>query len=73
MRLDCTDDENRADFYAYLMESPIWRQVQAHRLEVPPLGDDGLRQVIVRPATEVGVLVQAELVERFVSQTVSES
>jgi WD40 repeat protein len=57
----------RADFYADLMRSALWPAIQAHRYETPPLDADGLRQAIVRPAEDVGVYVEAALVERLVA------
>ena len=57
----------RADFYPDLMAASLWREVQAHRVEVPPLDEDGLRQATVRPAEDVGVFVETALVERLVA------
>jgi len=57
----------RADFYPDLMAAPLWREIQAHRVEVLPLDEDGLRQAIVRPAEDVGVFVETALVERLVA------
>lgn len=62
----------RADFYPELMATPLWDEVQAHRAEVLPLGDEGLRQAIVRPAEAVGVHVEAALVERLVGDAAGE-
>ncbi|NOX63579.1 MAG: SUMF1/EgtB/PvdO family nonheme iron enzyme [Chloroflexi bacterium] len=62
----------RADFYPDLMTSPLWREIQAHRLEVPPLGEEGLREAIVRPAESVGVYVESALVERLVADAAGE-
>jgi WD40 repeat protein len=56
----------RADFYANLMGSVLWREVQAHRVEVAPLDEHGLREAILEPAEGVGVFVEAALVERLV-------
>jgi len=57
----------RADFYPDLMAAPLWREIQAHRAEVLPLDEDGLRQAIVRPAEDAGVFVETALVERLVA------
>ncbi|MBU1750486.1 MAG: TIR domain-containing protein [Chloroflexi bacterium] len=57
----------RADFYLDLMACPLWPQIQAHRAEVLPLDEAGLRQAIVRPAEDVGVFVETALVERLVA------
>src|SRR4029450_13157126 len=53
----------RADFYAELMESPIWREVQGHRHEVAPLNDEALHRAIMQPAEAIGVYVEAALAE----------
>jgi WD40 repeat protein len=57
----------RADFYPDLMAAPLWREIQAHRLEILPLDEVGLRQAIVRPAEDAGVFVEIALVERLVA------
>jgi len=62
----------RADFYPDLMASPLWSEVQAHRLEVLPLDEQGLRQAIVQPAEDAGVFVEAALVERLVADAADE-
>lgn len=62
----------RADFYPDLMASPLWPQIQAHRLEVLPLDEQGLRHVISKPAEAVGVYVEAALVERLVADAAGE-
>ncbi len=62
----------RADFYPDLMSSPLWPEMKAHRQEVLPLREDGLRQAILKPAEKVGVFVESTLVERLVSDAVGE-
>jgi hypothetical protein len=62
----------RADFYADLMTSALWRKLQAHRLEVVPLDEVGLRQTIVKPAEDVGVFVESTLVERLATDAKGE-
>jgi len=62
----------RADFYPDLMVSPLWSNVQAHRMEVVPLNDDALRQAIIRPAEDAGVFVETALVERLVADAAGE-
>src|SRR5262249_26258225 len=57
----------RADFYQELMATPLSAEVQAHRVEVVLAGEPGLREAIVRPAEDVGVFVEAALVERLVA------
>jgi WD40 repeat protein len=55
----------RADFYPDLMASSMWDEIKAHRVEVLPLDEAGLRQAIVGPSQSVGVCAEAELVERL--------
>jgi len=62
----------RADFYPDLMAAPLWPAIQAHRAEVLPLDEDGLRQAIVRPAEDAGVFVEPALVERLVADAAGE-
>lgn len=62
----------RADFYPEIMASPLWPRVQALRVELVPLGDDGLRQAIVQPAEDVGVFVETALVERLLADASGE-
>lgn len=62
----------RADFYAELMSCPLWSDIQAHRFEVLPMDEAGLRQAIVRPAEDVGVFVETALVERLVADASGE-
>ena len=62
----------RADFYPELMASPLWFEIQAHRVEVLPLDDESLREAIVRPAEDVGVFVETALVERLVADAAGE-
>ena len=56
----------RADFYSDLMTSVLWRKIQAHRLEVVPLDEAGLRPAILKPAEAVGVFIEPALLERLV-------
>ncbi|MEO0435163.1 MAG: toll/interleukin-1 receptor domain-containing protein [Cyanobacteria bacterium J06656_5] len=62
----------RADFYVDLMESPLWRSVKTHRMEITPLDEQGLRNAIVRPAEKAGVFVESALVERLVTDAAGE-
>jgi WD40 repeat protein len=62
----------RIDFYNDLQNTALWPRMQAHRLVVRPLDDRGLRQAIVRPAEQVGVYVEAALVERLVADAAFE-
>jgi WD40 repeat protein len=62
----------RADFYPELMSSPLWSQIQSHRLEIVPLDDAELREAIVKPAQDVGVFIEPTLVERLVRDAAGE-
>jgi cell division protein FtsB len=62
----------RADFYPDLMAAPLWCEIQAHRFEVLPLDEDGLRQATVRPAEDAGVFVETGLVERLLADAAEE-
>jgi WD40 repeat protein len=62
----------RADFYAELMGSPLWGEIQAHRVEVAPLGEAGLRRAILQPAEQAGVAIEGTLVERLAADAAGE-
>jgi WD40 repeat protein len=62
----------RADFYADLMAAPLWSEIRAHRVEVTPLDETGLRAAIVQPAEGVGVHVDPALVDRLVTDAAGE-
>jgi WD40 repeat protein len=62
----------RADFYADLMATLLWHKIQAHRLEVLPIDEVGLRQAILRPAEDVGVFVETALIERLATDAAGE-
>lgn len=62
----------RADFYADLMATPLWSEIQAHRVEVTPLGTAALRRAIVQPAAAVGVAIEGALIERLVADAAGE-
>jgi hypothetical protein len=62
----------RADFYAELMESPLWRNIQSYRMELVPPNAVGLRQAIIRPAENADVFIEAALIERLVADAVGE-
>ena len=62
----------RADFYGDLMGSPLWPVVQAHRVDVAPLDERGLREAMVRPAEAVGVHIEPALIERLVRDAAGE-
>jgi energy-coupling factor transporter ATP-binding protein EcfA2 len=64
----------RADFYPQLMESPLWSKIQSYqyRLELVPLDEKGLRKAIRRPAEDIGVFIEAALIERLVAEATGE-
>ncbi len=63
----------RADFYPGVMTLQLWSAIQAHRLEVLPLGADGLRAAINSPAEGVGVGVEPTLIECLVSDAAGQA
>ncbi|MBN1935928.1 MAG: TIR domain-containing protein [Anaerolineae bacterium] len=62
----------RADFYADLMTSDLWSEIQSHRIEILPMDEKGLRQCIHRPAEDVGVYMDAALIERLIKDAAGE-
>jgi CHAT domain len=64
----------RADFFGAFMESPLWtdRRGRISRIEVGPLRSAVLCEAIVRPARDLGVHVEPELVERLLADAGSE-
>jgi WD40 repeat protein len=64
----------RADFFAAFMESPLWtgRRGRPLRIEVDPLRGEALCEAIARPARDVGVVVEADLIERLRADAGSE-
>ena len=64
----------RADFFGAFMESPLWtdRRGRISRIEVGPLRGEALREAIVRPARDLGVLPRARAVERLLADAASE-
>jgi formylglycine-generating enzyme required for sulfatase activity len=62
----------RADFYADLMTSELWGAAAGERCEIVPPRGDALRQLIELPASQVGVYLQPELVERLVADAADE-
>lgn len=57
----------RADFFADLIDSPLWIAEQTHHLVVGPLRGQALREAIVSPAQLAGVYVEPVLVERLLA------
>jgi len=64
----------RADFYAQLMESALWTDLDGHlsRLDVGPLRGDKLRAAIEAPARALGVYFEPVLVERLLHDVADE-
>jgi len=64
----------RADFYASLMESALWADLdgQLSRLDVSPLRGDKLRMAIEAPARVLGVYFEPVLVERLLHDVADE-
>jgi len=64
----------RADFYGAFMESTLWSDVDGRisRIELGALRDDSLRMVIERPARDLGVYFQSELVLQLLWDTARE-
>ena len=54
------------------MESLLWQKIQSYRLEIVPLDARGLHEAIIKPAEDVGVFVEAALVERLVLEAAGE-
>jgi WD40 repeat protein len=64
----------RADFFGAFMESSLWtgRRGRPSRIEVDPMRDEALNEAIVRPARDLGVSVEPELIERLLADAGSE-
>jgi len=64
----------RADFYGAFMESALWEDLHGHisRIDVGPLRGAALRAAIERPAHDVGVFFEPELIERLLADAASE-
>jgi hypothetical protein len=64
----------RADFYGALMGSTLWTDEQSRisRIDILPLRGAALRAAIERPARDIGVYFEPELVERLLSDAASE-
>jgi PAS domain S-box-containing protein len=62
----------RADFYPDLMISDLWPVPPPQRLEVTPLRGEALRQAIQQPAKDVGVHLEAGLLERLMADAAEE-
>jgi formylglycine-generating enzyme required for sulfatase activity len=62
----------RADFYPDLMNSDLWPVDVGQRLEIAPLRGGALRQAIQQPAADVGVHLEASLLERLLADAADE-
>ena len=62
----------RADFYADLMESPLWEVKFSEREDIPPLKGDGLQEAIEQPALQCGVFVDPRVTERLMYEAADE-
>jgi hypothetical protein len=64
----------RSDFWSAVTESALWNGAQDHvsRVDVGPLRGAALRAAIERPAREMGVYFEPELVERLLGDVASE-
>ncbi len=64
----------RADFYGAFMTSSLWTDNEGRisRIDLGPLGSDSLRMVIERPARDVGVYVEPQLVARLLDEAARE-
>jgi WD40 repeat protein len=64
----------RADFYASLMESALWADLdgQLSRLDVSPLRGDRLRLAIEAPARALGIYFEPVLTERLLHDVAEE-
>lgn len=64
----------RADFYGAFTESTLWPEQRGRisRIDVAPLRGAALRAAIERPARDVGVYFEPELVERLLADAASE-
>lgn len=62
----------RADFYPDLMNSDLWPVDPSQRLEIAPPRGEALRQAIQQPAADVGVHLEAGLLERLLADAADE-
>jgi len=62
----------RADFYPDLMTSFLWPLDSSQRVEVAPLRGEALRQAIERPAADVGVRIEDNLVDQLLVDAADE-
>jgi len=62
----------RSDFYTDLMNSALWPVEPSQRLEIAPLRGVALRQAIQQPAADLGVYIEAGLIERLLADAAEE-
>ncbi len=62
----------RADFYPDLMTSYLWPVDASQRVEVAPLRGEALREAIQRPAADVGVRIEDNLVNQLLADAADE-
>jgi WD40 repeat protein len=64
----------RADFFGAFMDSALWTDLDGRisRLEIGALRSDSLRAVIERPARDLGVYLEPDLIERLLADTALE-
>ena len=62
----------RADFYPDLMNSDLWPLDPSERVEIAPLRGASLAEAIGKPADQVGVYLEAGLVERLLADAADE-
>jgi WD40 repeat protein len=61
----------RADFYAELMQSPLWVDGRRH-VDLPPLRGAALRAAIEKPARALDVYFEAGLIDRLLADAAGE-
>jgi WD40 repeat protein len=64
----------RADFYGAFLASSLWTDNEGRisRIDLRPLGSDSLRVAIERPARDVGVYVEPQLMARLLDDAARE-
>jgi WD40 repeat protein len=63
----------RADFYAELMGlKRLWSEIKDHHFDLLPMDENDIRDAIRKPAEEVGVTIEASLVERLTADAAGE-
>ncbi len=58
----------RADFYDYILKQPdLYQVVRDHKLEIPPMEREELRNIIIKPAHMAHIEIEPELVGDLLS------